>query len=162
MSRLLSWLRPEYFLAKQVILKTLKPGQSDAFNTEKAMYKRLKPLQGRILPWFLGEAEHHGSPAIVLSHIDGVPLSECQSSPMPVGEFTSQIEAALWAFTKFGVLYSDLKPDNCLISEGRVMLVDLEAVSEEKEADYELGVTSNRNKIVQEYKSLLNSWESPL
>lgn len=150
--RLLLWLPPEYLLPNRVILKTLKPGWSDEFENEKAMYKKLESLQGRILPRFLGNADHGGYPAIVLSHIDSVRVYERQSSPMPVDEFERQLEAAFREFTNFGVVYGDAKLDNCLISEGRVMLVDLEAVSEEKEEDYELAVTSYCKKIVREYK----------
>ncbi|OAQ95788.1 hypothetical protein LLEC1_04767 [Akanthomyces lecanii] len=150
--QLFLWPPPEYLLPNQVVLKTRKTGWDDEFENEKAMYKRLEPLQGCILPRFLGDADHGGSPAIVLSHIDSVRVYERQSSPMPVDEFERQLEAAFREFTRFGVVYGDAKLDNCLISEGRVMLVDLEAVSEEKEEDYELAITSYCNKIVREYR----------
>lgn len=87
-----------------------------------------------------------------MSHIDSVRVYERQSSPMPVDEFERQLEAAFREFIKFGVVYGDAKLDNCLISEGRVMLVDLEAVSEENEEDYEFAVTTHCRKIVREYR----------
>lgn len=123
------------------------------------MYKKLESLQGRILPRFLGNAGHDGSPAIVLSHVDSVCVHERQSSPMPVDELARQLETAFWEIIKFGVVYGDVKLDNCLISDGRVMLVDLEAVSEEAEEDYEFAVTTHCRKIVREYRI---TYEAPL
>lgn len=71
---------------------------------------------------------------------------------MPIDKFKRQLEAAFWEFTNFGVIYSDIKLDNCLILEGRVILVNLEVISKEKEEDYKLAITLYYKKIIREYK----------
>lgn len=150
-------IAPKYFLPRRVILKTLKPGWEDEFENEKVMYKRLEPLQGRVIPIFLGEAEYNGSPAIMLSHIDGVlPFAQNQNPPLTAKQFETQAEFALREFAKFGVAHGDTKLDNFLICGDHVKVVDLESVCEEAE-HLEFAVTSHLGHVVDLYKSYLRN-----
>ncbi|OAA50270.1 Protein kinase-like domain protein [Metarhizium rileyi] len=149
---------PGYFLPEQVILKSLKPGWDDEFENEKAMYTRLASLQGRLIPTFLGEAQYKGSPAVVLSFVDGVlPFQQDVNSPLAADEFERLVESALWEFTAFGVAYGDTKLDNFLIVGDGVVLLDLEAVSEVEPQLYKLAVTSHLDHIMHQYRSYLEN-----
>ncbi|KAM3511566.1 hypothetical protein MY11210_004784 [Beauveria gryllotalpidicola] len=157
LKRIARFLMPAYFLPARVVMKTLKPGWQEEFDNESAMYERLKPLQGQRIPEFLGHATHEGSPAIILSHIEGVPSHKQESGcRMAVEQFEKLVEEALWELTKYGVAYDDTKLDNFLISDGKVKIVDLETVFEVEPPDYELAVTSYLDHLVTQYRRYLN------
>ncbi len=148
---------PKYFLPRKVILKSLKPEWEDEFDNEKVMYKRLERLQGRFIPIFLGEAEYNGSPAILLSHIDGVlPFAQDPKSPITAEEFETHIEFALREFAKDGLVHGDTKLDNFVICGDHMVVVDLESVCEETE-HLELAITSHLSHTVKQYKSYLEN-----
>lgn len=159
--RQLVQLPPQFYLPNRVILKTLKSNWDEEFANEKAMYMRLKSLQGHIIPRFLGDAEFNNSPSIVLSYIDGMPSYRQCPTPLPAEEFERQIEAILWSLTRFGVIYDDPKLDNFLVVNGKVIVVDLESVCEEDEQDYELAVRSHRNHIMSQYRNYLRNLSDP-
>lgn len=112
----------------RLVRKTCRPDWDNAFANEKDTYKRLKPLQGRIMPHFVGSAEFDKLPSIVLSRLEGTPL--CKQGPiaLPAEDLEPQLEVILRAFTKFEVVYDDPKLDNLLVANGRVMMVDLESM----------------------------------
>lgn len=154
---------PQWRLPNLVILKTLKPDWDEEFANEKALYTRLFPLQGSILPTFLGDAKHGGSPAILLSYVEGAAAHrQDPTAPMAGEEFGRQVEAILWAFTEFDIAYGDVKLDNFIISPaGRVALVDLEKAGEVEEQDYELAVLSLVDHAMSQYKMYLESVSDP-
>lgn len=125
------------------------------------MYTLLSPLQGTAIPHFLGDAELNRQPSIALSYIDGVPTYDQGDTPLAVDEFESQIDAILWSFTRFGVVYDDSKLDNFLVRKGRVVVVDLESVGEVGADKYELAVTSHREHIMLLYRNYLKSLADP-
>ncbi|KGQ06686.1 hypothetical protein BBAD15_g7984 [Beauveria bassiana D1-5] len=147
-------LPPQFYLPGRLVLKTRKPDWDDEFINEKVMYKRLKPLQGRIMPCFLGDAEFNNEPSIVLSRLEGLPLYKQGPTALPAEDFERQLEVILQAFTKFGVIYDDPKLDNFLVVKGKVMVVDLESVCEEDEQDQKLAVQSHRLHIMPQLEIL--------
>lgn len=148
---------PAHFLPARVVMKTLKPGWQEEFDNELAMYERLRPLQGQRRPEFLGQATHEGSPAILLSHVEGVPsYKQDPNCPMAAEQFEKLVEEALWELTKYGVAYGDTKLDNFLISDGKVKIVDLEVVFEVEPPDYDLAVTSHLDHLLGQYRLYLN------
>ncbi|ATY60169.1 ankyrin domain [Cordyceps militaris] len=121
-------LPPQYYLPGRLVLKTRKPGWDDEFVNEKAMYKRVEPLQGRIIPRFLGDAEFNNTPSIVLSRFEGVPSNKQGLNALPAEDFKRQLEPILRAFTDYGVIYDDPKLDNFIVVKGKVKVVDLESI----------------------------------
>ncbi|KAK4107106.1 hypothetical protein N656DRAFT_720766 [Canariomyces notabilis] len=135
------WARahwPEWFLPPTVILKKRKTGWEAEFETEKQAYDVLKPIQGTIVPHFYGEAVYDGSPALVLSPIEGESLTHLWLD-LPEQVLEQQLEKALGALTSYGVHYTDMKLDNfMMLNNGRLMVFDLEQVK--------LGSTRNWEK----------------
>lgn len=142
---------PQFYLPGRLVLKTRKFDWDDEFINEKVMYKRLKLLQGRIMPCFLGDAEFNNEPSIVLSRLEGMPLYKQGPTALPAEDFERQLEVNFRAFTKFGVIYDDPKLNNFLVVKGNVMVVDLESVCEEDEQDQELAVQSHRLHSMPQY-----------
>ncbi|KAM0664898.1 hypothetical protein ACQRIU_006282 [Beauveria bassiana] len=154
-------LPPQFYLPGRLVLKSRKPDWDDEFANERVMYKRLAPLQGRIMPYFLGDAVFDDIPSIVLSRLEGMPSYKQGPTALPAEDFEQQLEVILRAFTKFGVIYDDPKLDNFLVVEGKVMVVDLESVCEENEQDQELAVRSHRLHIMPQYRRYLDSLSNP-
>ncbi|OAA34142.1 Protein kinase-like domain protein [Metarhizium rileyi] len=150
-------LPPQFYLPGRLVLKTRKPDWGDEFANEKVMYQRLEPLQGRIMPRFLGDAEFNGIPSIVLSRLEGSPSYKQGPTALPADDFERQLKVLLQEFTKFGVIYDDPKLDNFLVVKGKVMVVDLESVCEEDKQDQELAVESHRLHIMPQYRRCLES-----
>lgn len=154
-------LPPQYYLPGRLVLKTRKPGWDDEFVNEKVMYKRLEPLQGRIIPCFLGDAEFNNTPSIVLSRFEGVPSNKQGLTALPAEDFKQQLEPILRAFTDYGVIYDDPKLDNFLVVKGKVKVVDLESVCEETEEDREYSVYTHCIHIMTQYSRYLASLSDP-
>ncbi|KAL2138257.1 hypothetical protein VTI28DRAFT_7185 [Corynascus sepedonium] len=125
------WARarwPEWFLPPAVILKKRKAGWEAEFKTEKQAYDVLKPIQGTIVPHFYGEAVYDGSPALILSLIEGETLTHLWRN-LPEQVLEQRLEEALRALTSYGVHYTDAKLDNfMMLNDGRLMVFDFEQV----------------------------------
>ncbi|CAD6441430.1 7057c26d-10e9-4b37-b265-2e75a618539d [Sclerotinia trifoliorum] len=101
---------PDWFLPPTVILKKRKPDWDNEFETEKRMYRHLKPLQGTFIPQFYREAIYDRSPALETDdHI-----------------LEAKLKEAFKALSKYGVSYGDPELHNIFELEDRVMIVDLE------------------------------------
>ncbi|KAK4671739.1 hypothetical protein QC764_511665 [Podospora pseudoanserina] len=125
------WARarwPEWFLPATVILKKRKAGWEAEFETEKQAYDVLKLIQGTIVPYFYGEAVYDGSPALVLSLIEGETLTHLWRY-LPEQVLQKRFEEALGALTSYGVHYTDAKLDNFMMrNDRRLMVFDFEQV----------------------------------
>lgn len=125
------WARacwPEWFLPATVILKKRKIGWEAEFKTEKQAYDVLKPIQGTIVPYFYGEAVYDGSPALVLSFIEGETLTHLWRN-LPEKVLEQRFEEALGALTSYGVHYTDAKLDNFMMrNDGGLVVIDFEQV----------------------------------
>ncbi|KAJ8064765.1 hypothetical protein OCU04_007076 [Sclerotinia nivalis] len=121
---------PQWFLPSIVILKKQKFGWNEEFETEKRMYRYLKPLQGAFIPYFYGEAFYDGSPAFVLSEIRGERLYDSTARPENDDDFLDILEAkleeAFKGLTKYGVIHGDPTLHNIFEVDDRIMITDLE------------------------------------
>ncbi|OAA63631.1 Protein kinase-like domain protein [Niveomyces insectorum RCEF 264] len=120
---------PGPFLPPRVALKKLQKDTEshvELFENEQAMYRRLQPLQGKVIPYFYGEATCEGKRAIVLSVVDGVVALKQEKPRLSIEELQQRLRVVAVAMEPYRIVYGDPKLGNLILVEDRVMLVDLE------------------------------------
>lgn len=151
-------LVPGYFLPPRIVLKKIKPEWDDEFNNEVCMYKRLRPVQGHLVPICYGLAWCDGKRALVLSEIDGVlPFEQPLESPVDAAEFCRRLRVAYTELGTFGLMYGDPKLDNYLLVDDRIVLVDLESVEEGEDGAIDRVIESNVEFARDRYRSYLKN-----
>ncbi|KAJ6003768.1 hypothetical protein N7522_006460 [Penicillium canescens] len=125
---------PRDFPSK-VIVKQEKDGWQTEFRREKEAYKRLRSLQGEVIPEYLGEGMFNDRPAIILSEIVGTPLHLlARETEVDEEALRLQLMDAFKALYEKEAKYWDERLDNFLLCDNResnpskVMIVDLEDV----------------------------------
>lgn len=78
---------PEWALPGQLVLKKQKDGWDEEFETEKAMYAKLAPLQDVVIPRCFGQLRYEGTRALLLSDIGGVCLATPEGGLLDLGDF---------------------------------------------------------------------------
>jgi hypothetical protein len=121
---------PEWALPGQLVLKKQKDGWDEEFETEKATYAKLAPLQDVVIPRCFGQLRYEGTRALLLSDIGGVCLATPEGGLLDLGDFRRMMRQALDAFLPFGILQDDSKLDNYHLVGDKIMVVDLERVSD--------------------------------
>lgn len=157
-SQLRSWFDsafPEWSLPSQVILKTQKEGWDEEFEMEKATYTKLRPLQGVIITKFLSEVRYNGVRALLLSDVGGACLATPEGALLELAEFRRMLAQALTALSHFAILHHDVKLDNFHVARDRIMVVDLERVSDGPLSDeyLEVGIESAVDSLARHYES---------
>ncbi|KAJ4160351.1 hypothetical protein NW754_003476 [Fusarium falciforme] len=150
-------LFPGFFLPDRVVLKKAKEGWLEEFENEKLMYERLQSLQGRVIPRFYGEAKCEGARALVLSEVIGIMPWEQKLPPLQADEFKELVEAAFQELNAFGLAYDDVKLDNMILVQDRVVLVDLESVYEASPEHREYVFNSDRIQLGIVYQRYLDN-----
>lgn len=134
-SRPSSWLAtqfPKWALPTKIVLKRAKYGCEIDFGIEVAAYKKLKRLQGPVIPTRYGETEYDGACALLMPYIGGACIADPEVAVLTEPELEPLFHAALSALAAFGIMHDDLKwetfhfIDRCWTIE--VMIVDLERV----------------------------------
>ena len=148
---------PGFFLPDCVVLKKLKPNWDEEFDNEKLMYQRLASLQGDVIPKFYGETKFEGSRALVLSEVVGVLPIKQKLPPLEPKEFQRRVEAAFRELAAFDLAYDDVKLDNMIMVEDRIVLVDLESVWEPEPHKREYAFKSYVSHAMLVYDRYLNS-----
>lgn len=157
---LIRHLWPGYFLPDHVVLKRQKTGWDTEFENEKAMYSRLRPLQGDVIPTYYGEAQCDNTPAIIMQDVQGqLPFGQ-QKPFLSLGEFRSRLQVAYDALRSFGVMTDDIKLANVLLVGGKAVLVDLESLWEPERDDWEHFRQTSIEELVDQYRSCLKSYAS--
>ncbi|KAH6628907.1 hypothetical protein F5144DRAFT_605015 [Chaetomium tenue] len=77
----------EWALPGQLVLKKQKDGWDEEFETEKATYAKLVPLQGVVIPRCFGQLRYEGTRALLLSDIGGVCLATPEGGLLDLGDF---------------------------------------------------------------------------
>ncbi|KAJ5204949.1 uncharacterized protein N7498_005828 [Penicillium cinerascens] len=67
---------PRLGLPATVIVKQEKPKREAEFRDEIFAYKRLRELQGTVIPTLFGQGSFNGRPALILSEIGGITLRD--------------------------------------------------------------------------------------
>jgi serine/threonine-protein kinase PknG len=83
---------------------------------------------------FVEHDDKHGNPVgyIVMEYVGGTSLKQAKGTKLPVAEAISymmEILPALGYLHSIGLAYNDLKPENIMITEEQLKLIDLGAVS---------------------------------
>ena len=83
---------------------------------------------------FVEHDDKHGNPVgyIVMEYVGGTSLKQAKGDRLPVAEaigFMMEILPALGYLHSIGLVYNDLKPENIMVTEEQLKLIDLGAVS---------------------------------
>ena len=83
---------------------------------------------------FVEHPDQHGNPVgyIVMEYVGGKSLKQAKGDKFPVAEaigYMLEILPALGYLHSIGLAYNDLKPENIMITEEQLKLIDLGAVS---------------------------------
>jgi serine/threonine-protein kinase PknG len=83
---------------------------------------------------FVEHPDQHGNPVgyIVMEYVGGRSLKQARTEKLPVAEaigYMLEILPALGYLHSIGLAYNDLKPENIMITEDQLKLIDLGAVS---------------------------------
>ncbi len=129
-----SWIEsrfPEWSLPRRLILKKQKEGWDEEFETEKETYTKLRPLQGTVIPRYFGELRYEGKRAILLSDIGGACLATPEGLLLEMDDFRRMMYEATEALARFGIVHDDIKLDNYHVTGDKIMVLDLERMSED-------------------------------
>ncbi|KXX77149.1 hypothetical protein MMYC01_207561 [Madurella mycetomatis] len=129
---------PEWTIPSQLILKKQKEGWDEEFEMEKATYAKLRSFQGIVIPKLFGEVRCDNTRALLLSDIGGVCLATPEGALLELADFRRLLCQALTALSQLRILQEDIKLDNFHLVDDKVMIVDLEKVSEEPLSDQDL------------------------
>ncbi len=121
---------PEWTLPRRLILKQQKEGWDEEFEAEKDMYATLRPLQDAVIPRYFGEVTYQDKRAILLSDIGGAALATPEGLLLEVPDLRRMMQQAVGAVGRFGRVHDDSKLDNYHVVGDRIMIVDLERMSE--------------------------------
>ncbi|MGH8967043.1 MAG: protein kinase domain-containing protein, partial [Actinomycetes bacterium] len=121
-----------------VVLKgLLDTGDADAMAAAVAERRFLAEVTHPSIVKIYNFVEHddkHGNPVgyIVMEYVGGTSLKQARGTRLPVAEaigYMLEILPALGYLHSIGLAYNDLKPDNIMITEEQLKLIDLGAVS---------------------------------
>lgn len=133
--------RPDWFWPSTIVVKKLKPdGYDPHFEREKRAYERLRPVWGTAVPIYYGEIVYDNSIAIVLSEVQGEPLSEQVITPWPDHDFNDLEEKLMKAFKilfDHGVVHGDWAWHNLIYVGERIVVVDFECAEFDEVKDWE-------------------------
>jgi hypothetical protein len=126
---------PEWFIPSHVVLKAQKrPDQGEEetvvelFDTEVEAYRRLKPVQGLVVPNFYGLCHYNGSRALILDHLPGVSLASPEGATLTLEELSALLQPCFRAMHAFGVQHDDPNVGNFQLVDGKIVALDLERV----------------------------------
>jgi hypothetical protein len=131
---------PEWNLPAQLILKRQKEGWEEEFETEKAAYAKMQPLQGVVIPRCFGELRYDNTRALLLSDIGGACLATPTGSLLEIPELRRLLRDTLTALAQFRILQDDVKLDNFHVVGDRIMAVDFERLQNQDMPEDEIAV----------------------
>lgn len=141
-----------------MVLKRRKIGWETEFENEKAVYARLRPLQGAVIPIYYGEARCENTPAIVIQDVKG-DLPFRQEKPfLSFDGFRQRLEVAYDALRSFGVMTDDNKLANIILVSDKAVLVDLESMWEPEADDWHHFRETSIGALLDQYVSFINSY----
>lgn len=131
---------PEWAFPPRLVLKRQKKGWAREFNTEKAVYARLRPLQDVVIPRYFGELSYRNRRAMLLSDVGGESLATPEGTLVQLSDFRRLLFQALNAFTPFRISHCDSKLDNYHLTGDKIMIVDLERIAKGFATEHEMSI----------------------
>ncbi|KAK4098394.1 hypothetical protein N658DRAFT_488457 [Parathielavia hyrcaniae] len=110
---------PEWTLPRCLILKQQKEGWDDEFEAESV-----------VIPRYLGEVTYQSKRAILLSDIGGAAMATPEGLLLEMPDLRRMMQQAVGAIGRLGRVHDDPKLDNYHVVGDRIMIVDLERMSE--------------------------------
>lgn len=122
---------PEWFLPSTIICKKQKEGWAEEFENEKAMYAKLRDLQGVVVPKYYGQVTcADDRPVLLFSGIGGDALCEPATAGISEGRLRELLTNAYDSMAFYNIAHTDAKLDNFILVGDRIMVVDLEMAEE--------------------------------
>lgn len=145
---------PEWTIPSRLILKKYKEGWDEEFEMEKATYAKLRSLQAIVIPKLFGELRYDNTRALLLSDIGGVCLATPEGALLELADFRRLLCQALTALSQFKILQEDVKLDNFHLVDDKIIIIDLEKISEEplSNEDLDFGIKSIVDSLATFYK----------
>lgn len=106
--------------------RNTKHGWEEEFDAEKAAHAKLRPLQGIVIPEYLGELDYGIARAHLLSDEGGASLATPEVALVEATEMERMLRQAMLALSELGVLQGDTKLDNFHVDGDKIMVLDLE------------------------------------
>lgn len=123
---------PRFGLPETVIVKQQKHGREAEFCNEITAYKRLRKLQGTVIPTLFGRGSVNGLPALILSEVEGITLRDLAKVVEPSFQektLETPLEKTFQDLHKYGAEHCDLNLGNFMFCNNRqVVVIDLEEV----------------------------------
>ncbi|KAL7967221.1 hypothetical protein HDV63DRAFT_382794 [Trichoderma sp. SZMC 28014] len=124
--RLQKWL-PEWYLPRNIVLKTQKENWVNEFHAEIKYYEALEPLQGTYIPKYLGLGEFNGIKSHVLSDVGGICMADLDEDNEAIAPAIKQLfRHTISTVAAMGYYQNDMRLDNFHLVGGRIVIVDLE------------------------------------
>jgi hypothetical protein len=147
--------------ATKVIVKSFKDVQ--VFSNEVEAYRRMRSIQGTIVPEFYGSVEVDGLPSVVLEYIVGDDLCTYQTTLENLPRLARAVENCSVAIAKCGVVQWDPKLDGVLVVRTQppdltIRMIDFSHVEFDK--GFAIGMSKGgSNFLIRRYAELMGwSW----
>lgn len=124
--RLQKWF-PEWYLPRNIVLKTQKENWENEFHAEIRYYKALEPLQGIYIPQYLGTTTFNGIKSHVLSDVGGICMADIDEDNEAIAPAVEKLfRHTISAVAAMGHYQNDMRLDNFHLVGDKIVIVDLE------------------------------------
>ncbi|UKZ60640.1 uncharacterized protein TrAtP1_001911 [Trichoderma atroviride] len=124
--RLQKWF-PEWYLPRNIVLKTQKKNWENEFYAEIKYYKALESLQGIYIPKYLGATELNGVKSHVLSDVGGICVADIDEGSEDLAPAIEKLfRHTISAVAAMGHYQNDMRLDNFHLVGDKIVIVDLE------------------------------------
>ncbi|PTB45219.1 hypothetical protein M441DRAFT_64889 [Trichoderma asperellum CBS 433.97] len=124
--RLQKWF-PEWYLPRNIVLKTQKPNWVNEFHAEIKFYRALEPLQGIYIPQYLGATEFNGVKSHVLSDVGGICMADIDGDDASIAPAVEKLfRHTISTVASLGYYQNDMRLDNFHLVGDKIVIVDLE------------------------------------
>lgn len=157
-------LLPEWFLPSEIVLKCQKKATDvehgdevefeNLFESEYKAYKRLKPIQGLLVPTCYETTKYRDRNALILERLPGPTLAEPDGATLTLHGAKDLLEKCYKETVRLGAVQEEPNLSNFILSPCRkhIMAVDLEYVSLDHTAElFEFRTVSCIQSILENY-----------
>ncbi|KAL6893391.1 hypothetical protein GGI43DRAFT_184024 [Trichoderma evansii] len=118
---------PEWYLPRNIVLKTQKPNWENEFHAEIKFYRALESLQGTYIPQYLGTTEFEGVRSHILSDVGGICMADIDEDDESIAPAVEKLfRHTISTVAALGHYQNDMRLDNFHLVGDRIVIVDLE------------------------------------